>query len=396
MRGHHSCSRAKANLFLEEFPLSRLRTWVDSEISLLFKKLKNRTLGTPKDRQKIDFLIEKYPHCAEAKLFQFYVYSLGDETKSHFFSHSQAYDVRILKEFKDNALKHGSNYERENSRLTYYILTQPEALKLAYEIFYNFLKRFYEKVIERALENRDADGDMLFYLKIISERDALFKSIYKNKNDNEFTFEVLVKKSKKLMQNHFADKDNEVLMKEYLKTDPIYLESLKHLKKSNFFEDFPSILSLIQKFLIKVSLFFTFEQKDTKEAKKADNEPNSLNDQLAQAITVLKERSQMRDELSEIISLKSRLEQLFDSQSECDLFLETRLHQYIAPFLAHIIECKGKLDNDSQERFEKTFKKLNKLLSLKIKELVKQKNEIRNIEFDVIDKEIDKALKEFK
>ena len=393
MRGHHGCGRARIKLCSEEFPISLIRKGIDSEISSLFNKLKNRTLGTSEDKQKIDFLADKYPHCAEAKLFQFYLYSLGDETKSSFFSHEQAYDVEILRELKNNSLKCGSKYGK--FRLTYYVSNQSEALELAYKIFYNFLKRFYEKVMEQSFKDQAITGDILFRLKIISERDALFKSIYKNKSDKDFTFEALVEGSKKLMQNHFST-ENEVLVREHLKTGSIYLESLKHSKKSNFFEDFPSILSLIQKFLIKVSLFFTFEQKDTKDAKKADDEPNSLNDQLARVMTVLKERSQMRDELSEIISLKSRLEQLFDSQSECDLFLETRLHQYIAPFLAHIIEHEGKLDNDSQERFEKTFKKLNKLLSLKIKELVKQKNEIRNIEFDVIDKEIDKALKEFK
>lgn len=101
-------------------------------------------------------------------------------------------------------------------------------------------------------------------------------------------------------------------------------------------------------------------------------------------------------EMLKISRNKNKLKKIFKSHSQYDLFIQTRLYQYIEPYLNFIIDKNGELDDEHAERFLNTFQSLNELLETKIQKMSKEESLIKDIEFNVIDKEIKKALEEEK
>lgn len=100
--------------------------------------------------------------------------------------------------------------------------------------------------------------------------------------------------------------------------------------------------------------------------------------------------------LLEIKINKKILKKTFKSHSQYELFIQTRLYQYIEPYLNFIIDKNGKIDAEHTDRFLKSFQNLNELLETKIQKIHKEEDLIKDIEFNVIEKEIKKVLKEEK
>lgn len=72
---------------------------------------------------------------------------------------------------------------------------------------------------------------------------------------------------------------------------------------------------------------------------------------------------------------------------------QVRCEQYVKPYLNWIIDKKGKLDVNDYNRFEKVFYDVALILKAKRKEIEKNERELKDIEFDVIEKEIENYIK---
>lgn len=100
--------------------------------------------------------------------------------------------------------------------------------------------------------------------------------------------------------------------------------------------------------------------------------------------------------LLEIRKNKKILKKTFKSHSQYELFIQTRLYQYIEPYLNFIIDKNGEIDAEHTDRFLKTFQNLNEILETKIQKIHKERDLTKDIEFNVIEKEIKRALEEEK
>lgn len=99
----------------------------------------------------------------------------------------------------------------------------------------------------------------------------------------------------------------------------------------------------------------------------------------------------------ELVSMQDKLdklERLFPSREEYQLFFETRCLQYLEPYLQYLVEAEGNLEEEEIRRFGVAFAKINEILAAKLRELADNREELRLIGFSVIEKELDRALKD--
>ena len=89
-----------------------------------------------------------------------------------------------------------------------------------------------------------------------------------------------------------------------------------------------------------------------------------------------------------------KLKDSFASEADYRLFVETRCLQYLEPYLKYLAEAGGELSEEDSRRLCIAFAKINEVLAGKIREIKGQREEMRLIEFSVIEKEIQGALKE--
>lgn len=89
-----------------------------------------------------------------------------------------------------------------------------------------------------------------------------------------------------------------------------------------------------------------------------------------------------------------KLEKLFPFQADYRLFVETRCLQYLEPYLKYLAENGGALSEEDSSRLCAAFARINEVLAGKARELEGQREEMRLIEFSVIERELERALKE--
>ena len=89
-----------------------------------------------------------------------------------------------------------------------------------------------------------------------------------------------------------------------------------------------------------------------------------------------------------------KLEKLFPFQADYRLFVETRCLQYLEPYLKYLAEAEGALSEEDSCRLCAAFARINEVLAGTARELEGQREEMRLIEFSVIERELERALKE--
>ena len=89
-----------------------------------------------------------------------------------------------------------------------------------------------------------------------------------------------------------------------------------------------------------------------------------------------------------------KLEKLFPFPADYRLFVETRCLQYLEPYLKYLAEAEGALSEEDSCRLCAAFARINEILAAKLRELADSREELRLIGFSVIEKELDRALKD--
>lgn len=383
---------------------------VQDEILYLFQKMDIEDQETPIDQ---DFLLRlnklsiSYPSYAELRLLKFYRSRMfsSDKITNTFFMSPTCAEAKLLKEIINGCYVSIDNVAFQ---LHYCVTTKDKLLSAAEDIFYGFLKILFKKNLDAIFQQqRNLLSDENFYSEIqdilesLMQRLNVFESIHLNqrKHDDFINFalnmdiEKIIKKYFSQEQATSHDLSRYLELKDpFIQNSDAFTTLDESKPESILVSLFKRIKALIDKLLERL-LFPKLEDilKDTPYEFSRSMEQD-LNLMLIKARAIVSQDSVLARELNQIIETKAKLKPLFQSESQYQLFIETRLYQYIKPFLNHIITCKMFPDNVKQA--EQSFKKLNTLLQYKYDELIKQQNDISKIEFDVIDKEISSALKE--
>lgn len=146
-----------------------------------------------------------------------------------------------------------------------------------------------------------------------------------------------------------------------------------------------SVAGLVVLFWILIS-----PKKKKEEVNHEDESPSTINleNDLNKAIQLLEQNG--------TIGVKNKLKEIQKklqiNQIDNNMMLKTKMDIYIEPYLNHIIERNGYLTNEDMIRFSKAFDKINEILDLKIEEIEENKKMLQDIEFNVIESEIQREL----
>lgn len=114
---------------------------------------------------------------------------------------------------------------------------------------------------------------------------------------------------------------------------------------------------------------------------------------MQEAISILIDED-LIDVLSEIRMNKEKLNKVYESKEKYEMFILTRVDAYIEPFLKYIKKTDGKLEDENIRRMCEVFRKINAIIVNKINELEKKNKENYTVEFNVIENEVERYIKE--
>ena len=149
------------------------------------------------------------------------------------------------------------------------------------------------------------------------------------------------------------------------------------------------------------AIFHPAEQDDKKKKKKKVRnflKDSSLFKNIKEIENLLENRDnkKLAKQLKQIRKKAVALEDVIPTQSQYELFIQTRLEMYIMPYLEYIAKYDGKLNKADQQRFEETFGKLEAVLDTKKKSEIDAWSDSKKVEMDVTEKELDNVLSEYK
>ena len=100
----------------------------------------------------------------------------------------------------------------------------------------------------------------------------------------------------------------------------------------------------------------------------------------------------LANDLKNIELVKNKLSSYYSNQELFDSFMRVNYEMYIIPCITYM-DGKEKVSFDELERFHRIFTKVKAILEKKVDEFEHQRNLISNVEFDVIEQDIDNKLK---
>ena len=140
-------------------------------------------------------------------------------------------------------------------------------------------------------------------------------------------------------------------------------------------------------------LFERYSKGGRERAPEASSDALITDDDLQTAIDKLLDED-LIDLLSEIRINKEKLSKLYVSKEKYEMFILLRVDSYIDPFLKYIKKKDGKLEEENVKRMYDVFMKINTIIVSKINELEKRNKENYETEFNVIENEVERYIKE--
>jgi len=156
-------------------------------------------------------------------------------------------------------------------------------------------------------------------------------------------------------------------------------------------------------FICTIYLIFNPPDRDKQKKGKKQKKANLIKEgglfrSIKEIEGLLEERDdkKLAKQLKQIRKKAVALEDVIPTQSQYELFIQTRLEMYIMPYLEYIAKYDGKLNKADQQRFEETFGKLEAVLDSKKKSEVDAWSDSKKVEMEVTEKELDNVLSEYK